>query len=368
MKKDEKEEIVEEFSRKRSRMESIASDLTVRGVHDWVAEEIIELDPEFQRRDRWDDKRRSQLIESILLNVPIPPIYLSHEPGAPYSVIDGKQRITAMVLFMKGSLPLKGMKILTSLEGKTVDDLPSEVKRVLSVEPAIRAVIVKPTVGEGPSEDSIELKYEVFHRLNTGGIKLEPQELRNSVYRGPFNDLLTELAVNEYMQEQLKVRPKDKNYKKMQDIEHVLRFLMMRENWRKTSKEIRPMMDDFMETHQHAGPDVLEQFRTHYLRMADRAERLLGDGAFRRWIPNSQDWRDQQNLAIYDAQAIALDMLTDPEFESILERREEVHSRLKDELFADPDFLNYIAKATGSITAVVGRVTKMSEFFKGFAK
>ena len=137
------EEVVKQFHEKRAEVEITSSDVSVDTIARWVEDNIIDISPDFQRRDRWDDERRSRLIESFLINVPVPPVYLNSEPQKPYEVIDGKQRITAIFEFVSNEMPLTGLNVLTKLEGYKFSELNDDLRRTLSVEPAVRVVVVK---------------------------------------------------------------------------------------------------------------------------------------------------------------------------------------------------------------------------------
>ncbi|MDR7329938.1 DUF262 domain-containing protein [Corynebacterium guangdongense] len=360
--------ILKEIAVHGASFDSKTSDLNPKSVADWVDENVIDLGPNFQRRDRWDETRQSRLIESVILGIPIPPAYLSSEPNQPYGVIDGKQRITAIHKFMSNELVLTDLELIPSLNGLKYEDLPFDVTSRLRVEPAIRAVIIipKPSQDEELTSDG-EAKYEVFHRLNTGGIQLEPQEIRNNNYRGPFNELLIELAEDSYMQKQLKVRETDEAYKKMDDIEYVLRFFTLAERWSVESGfgQLRNELDDYMRQHRFADDSELQAFRKKYSTMRDRAESLFGEYAFRRWTASNGIWRDQQNIAVYDAESIALSELSDTNFEALSEKKSEVLKKVKQLFTKDQAFSKAIQGSTGSLTSIHTRVNAVKDVFEG---
>ncbi len=113
------------------------SDFSLRALHDMAQAGSIDLDPHYQRRDRWKPDKQSALIESFILNVPVPPVYLSEDDFGKYSVIDGKQRITAIRDFLSGNLKLNGLKKFRELENQTYDSLPKEIQNALAVRPYI---------------------------------------------------------------------------------------------------------------------------------------------------------------------------------------------------------------------------------------
>lgn len=364
------EEAVKQFHEKRAEVEITSSDVSVDTVARWVERDIIDISPGFQRRDRWDDERRSRLIESFLINVPVPPVYLiNSEPDKPYEVIDGKQRITAIFEFVSNEMPLTGLNVLTKLEGYKFSELNDDLCRTLSVEPAVRVVVVKPRdipllkQYDDESERESTVKFEVFHRLNTGGVMLDYQEIRNAIYRGPLNDLLIELAENKYMQTQLKVRENTAGFKVMKDHEYVLRFLYVTSEWKdaKFSEFLRAEeLNKFMERYRLATSEDIAEFRSRYNLMQSRAEKLLGETAFRRWNPDTNIWRDQQNIALYDAESVALTELTEGEFQRALDHKDDVIKAIKD-LFSNADFNRSISQSTAQIKAVRKRINFILE-------
>lgn len=210
----------------------------------------IKLDPDYQRRHRWDEETSSRLIESLILNIPIPVIFISQdidvdeeveEATARFTVIDGQQRLTAITDFFSNKFALAGLDVLPELNGIFYKDLPSFLIRWLE-ERTIKCLRIDSTV------DS-QVKYDIFERLNTGSVKLESQELRNAVARGPFNDLIKELGQDPVFRQLIGVNDKDANentkIKKMEDAELVLRFFSLRE---KGYHQLRKGFKDFLTT------------------------------------------------------------------------------------------------------------------------
>ena len=184
-----------------------------------VESETIDLSPKYQRRERWDIARQSELIESFLLNIPVPPIYLSEEQYGVYSIIDGKQRITAVHDFLSNSFQLKSLSSFPEINGCQFRDLPKSLQNALKVRPFLRVITLL-------KQSHPELKYEVFLRLNRGGIRLNNQEIRNVAFRGSLNDVIYDVADNNFLKRALNISgARSKAYQQMQDAELVLRFL-----------------------------------------------------------------------------------------------------------------------------------------------
>ncbi len=148
--------------------------------------------PEYQRRLRWDNKKKSQLIESFIMNVPVPPIFLYEKNLGEFEVMDGQQRLNAIASFYEGDFALQGLKVWQALNGKRYSQMPPLIRRGLDRAKISAITLTSDNTSEAP--DSIDLRAQVFDRLNTGGEALNPQELRNALYAGPFNDLMVDLS------------------------------------------------------------------------------------------------------------------------------------------------------------------------------
>lgn len=152
-----------------------------------MLQDQIKINPEFQRRDRWDEQRQSRLIESLLMNVPIPPVFLGEDEYGFYVVLDGRQRLTAIQNFLNNTLTLSGLVVWEDLNGLRFNDL---VRRGLDKHLTRRFISAIALL----KESSPAIKYDVFDRLNTGGVKANEMEVRNAVFRGPFTDTLHKLS------------------------------------------------------------------------------------------------------------------------------------------------------------------------------
>lgn len=194
-----------------------------------MIEEQINLNPDFQRRDRWDQARQSRFIESIIMNVPIPPVFLGEDDYGAYVVLDGRQRLTAVNDFLKNIYTLKNLNVWQELNGKNFNDLKKQKLDKFLTRRFIPAVLLL-------KESSPEVKYDVFDRLNTGAVTAVAMEIRNAVFRGPFNDLIRYLSDNHTFRQLWGIptddieRESNNNYQKMLDVELVLRFFALRDH------------------------------------------------------------------------------------------------------------------------------------------
>lgn len=169
--------------------------------------------PSFQRRYVWTNVLASRLIESILLNVPIPPCYLSQNEEFELDVIDGQQRLFSLHRFINNQFPLSGLEVLPELNKRRFHEVPAKFQRQLKTH-TLRCILIT-------NESHPEIKFDVFERLNTNTVPLNAQELRNCIYRGSLNSLLQEVVTYPPW---LSILGKKQPDKRMRDEELALRF------------------------------------------------------------------------------------------------------------------------------------------------
>jgi hypothetical protein len=289
--------ILERFETAQNRLVLQSADLSLATLAQMVESNAIDIRPEFQRRERWNLDKRSALIESILLNIPIPPLYLAEDDFGSYSVIDGKQRLSAITDFISDRYSLAHLSRFPEISGFTYSLLPPPLQNFLSVRPSLRAVTLL-------KQSDPELKYEVFHRLNSGGQPLNAQEIRNVLYRGPLNDIVIEMASSPFLHQQLKIRDeKSPSYSTMLDAEWVLRFLTLRDVWTNFAGDLRDSMDVYMERHQYPDEQFIVEVRHDFLACLKACERIWDSRAFKR--SEHGQWRDQALAGMYDAEMVA---------------------------------------------------------------
>lgn len=203
------------------------------------------LQPEFQRRLTWDDKKRSKLIESFIINIPIPPVFIFEKDFDSYEVMDGLQRISSIIIFYNDGFELQGLEEWSELNGLKYSELPKKIREGIDRRQLSTITLLKES-SQTPIKAE-KMKKMVFERLNTGGVKLEPQEIRNALYDGEFNKLCIRLSRNEDFRRLWNIKPSqidneenietekesdlfanDQLYRRMYDVELVLRFFAMR--------------------------------------------------------------------------------------------------------------------------------------------
>lgn len=246
----------------------------------------IDLNPDFQRRDVWDQNKQSKFIESLIMNVPVPPVFMGEDRYSKYVVLDGRQRLTAIVKFLKNEYELKGLHVWSELNGKRYSQLEEVGLDVTLMRRFLPAVLLL-------KESSAEIKYDVFERLNTGGLNLKPMEIRNAVYRGPFTDLLHKCASeNDFRKlwgipESDKERKKNSTYSRMTDLELVLRFFALGEaqsHKRKKRAAFKIYLGNFMQGKNEKllqNPKLVDSEFNRFIKAVSNCLHFLGADAFR---------------------------------------------------------------------------------------
>jgi hypothetical protein len=239
------------------------------------------LDPEYQRRHRWGVERKSRLIESFLMNVPVPPVFLYERDLARYEVMDGRQRLTALSEFYADKFELKGLQYWTELNGRTYSTLPSKLKDGIDRRYISSIILLTETASN--EEQAAQLKKMVFERLNSGGVALSPQETRNAVYDGPLNQLCLRLSTSPEFRSMWRIpndpQPKSEDeeetedlseatnrgrrmYERMDDVELVLRFFAYRQidSFSGGLNRISAMLDRFLKEGNKFAPAILSEY------------------------------------------------------------------------------------------------------------
>lgn len=344
--------LVESFNAAQAQLVVQTADLPLGTLAEMVESKAIDLQPGFQRRERWSHDKQSALIESFLLNVPVPPVYLAEEADGTYTAIDGKQRLRAIADFIYGRFTLRNLEGLKTADNYAFSDLPIEITNALRLRPFLRVVtLLKQT-------DPL-LKYEVFLRLSRGGEALNAQEIRNVAFRGSLNDAIYTLSSAIFLRKQLKIDGvKSSAYRDMADAEFVLRFLTLRERTRGFSGSLVKEMDAFMRYHQRANAASISHFSSMFNDALARCEALWGDVAFRR--PEGNIWRDQTLAGMYDAQMISAHSISRATFAHAAQNKNILIRNTK-ALFDDPLFDKAVRAGTNTPGRILYRVQKMQE-------
>ena len=298
-------------------------DLSVKGLSRDIESDRIRLTVEYQRKYVWDNGKASRLIESLLLNVPIPVCYFAEDESGAYEVIDGLQRLTTISRFLEDEFPLSGVSVLTELEGLRFSALAAKDQRRLENR-TIRCIVI--------TEDSNpDIKFDVFERLNTGAATLTAQELRNSVYRGEFNDQLKHLASQEYFTKLLG----NASNKRMEFEELILRFFALVDGIETYKPPLRQFLNSFLRRNRRG---IQSEPKVALFRDCCETLALIMDELPFRSVRS----RNPVNKAIFDALMVTTAFA---DRAAMLERSTAVREALE-RLEDDEDFQTAIGRAT----------------------
>jgi len=287
-----------------------------------VVNEKYKLNPEYQRRHRWDNVKKSRLIESLIINVPIPPIFLYEYDYSKYEVMDGLQRLTAIHEFYTNQFELEGLEQWPELIGRTYSTLPEKIREGIDRRYLSSFILLKETAKS--DEEATNLKQLVFERLNSGGVELAPQESRNALYNGPMNKLCLKLSLNEELcklwgipepsEEELNggspssERIENDMFREMGDVELVLRFFAYRQKHKlHKGTNLARYLDSYLRASNNFDERTLQGLERLFLETIRLVYQTFEEKAF--WLrrqkrkPTDTDkwnWRERATTTVYD--------------------------------------------------------------------
>lgn len=232
-------------------------DLSVRQLADMFESNDIDIPPEYQRQFIWDDARQSLLIESVLLGIPVPSLFMATNDDSTWEIVDGVQRLGTLAHFLgsdvllkkiKKEAPLKisGLEKLAALNGLTYHELPKSVQLMFYTRP-MRVTVLN-------DKSDLSVRFDLFERLNTGGISLTNQEIRNCVFRGRFNEVLKKLTANSDFASVLRLKPSDQNNGAPE--EFALRFFAFLETYSEFDHSVKGFLNDYMKANSSKTPSA----------------------------------------------------------------------------------------------------------------
>ena len=325
----------------------------------------INLQPDFQRQFVWTKKQASALIESILLDIPIPIIYFSEDIDSRLVVIDGQQRLTSVFSFIDGNFPegnntfsqfkLKSLKILTNLEGKTFQELSRENQRKINNYP-IRTITFKKNSGK-------DIKFDIFERLNCGSVALNDMELRNCIYRGSYIDYIKVLSENPLFRKLVGLKDKER---RMKDVELVLRLLAFsHKNYLDYKAPIKKFLNEDCENHRNDNKDKLIELEKKFKTALELINSIFDKHAFKRFFKDYKGicrWEDQKfNVSIYD---IYMWVFSRQDKNKVMRNSDLIRKATMDLMIKDEMFIDSITKATSGVKQVKYRFSKYNELIE----
>lgn len=319
------------------------ADRSLSEFHRWYKMGRIIVDPEWQRNYVWDTARASKLIESFLLDIPVPVVYLAKTEEGKYEVIDGLQRLTSVFNFFDNKYKLQRLDILSDIAGKKFNELPEASQHKLE-----DAVLRSFELSSGGGD----IHFIVFERLNTGGIKLNDMEIRNCLYRGTLNNLIKELASSDNFRTALDQKGIEK---RMQDRSLVLRFLAFYERTHhKCQHGLKRFLNEFLETYRNASSNKIDEYRKVFDQCMKACFTVFGSSAFRLKSeitkPNSKsvgEWATRPNAAIFQVIATSFAKY---DLGQITRCADSIYEEYLDLISTDEQWVDRVRRATGETT------------------
>lgn len=315
----------------------------------------IDLAPDFQRRARlWKPHRKGQLIESILLRIPLPVFYVAATEDDMWSVVDGLQRLTTIHDFLSDGFPLSGLEYLHQLEGMRFSILPRAMQRRIE-ETSLILNIIQPGTPD-------EVMINIFKRLNTGGLPLTGQEIRNALYKGPVREFLAEMVMTEAFQRATDGRVSDD---RMDAQECVLRFAaFLLDDWRNYERnDLDAYLSEAMRRLNTPNVSELHEIRERFIVAMDAAYKIFGTDAFRKRY-FEDDSRKPVSKALFETWSVNLANLSSSELTVLVERAEEVKSAFRDLMLSDSFFEVSISSSTGTVQRVHKRFSAIERLIR----
>lgn len=279
-------------------------DWTISSLRDKYEKGQIDLHPVYQREYVWGLKPElpSRLIESLLLEIPIPPIYFGKIPGKRLEIIDGQQRLTSLIRFVRNDFALQRLQRMCALNGKRFRDM-SEEHQAMVLDATIRTIVID-------AGNNHNLRYEVFERLNRGSMQLNEQELRNCVYRRPFCDLLAELEIDPIWR---KVKGSDKPEPRFLEREMILRFFAFANRIDFYAGNLKRFLNDYIATYAPKDPMQIKAQAALFRQSMQNIYTVFGPNAGRLYSTGTEDrptvegkWDTRFSISAFDIQASAL--------------------------------------------------------------
>jgi hypothetical protein len=263
----------------------------------------VDLQPHFQREYVWVLKPElpSRLIESLLLEIPVPPLYFGKMQGGKLEVIDGQQRLTTLIKFVRNEFHLQRLQSMGSLNGQYFRDM-SEEHQLKLLDAPIRSIVID-------AGNNQNLRYEIFERLNRGSMGLNEQELRNCVYRGPFCDLLAELEKETVWR---RIKGGDTPQPRFIEREMILRFFAFANRLSDYKGKLKSFLNEYMGKHAPKGDDIQTQAEIFRQTMRN-VWAVFGENSGRLYSTGTEDaptvdgkWEPKFSISALDIQASAL--------------------------------------------------------------
>ena len=309
---------------------------TLHNIIERLKHDEIDMNTDFQRHaELWGNPKMSRLIESILIRFPLPAFYFDASNEEKWLIVDGLQRLSAIRKFViEQKLTLRGLEYLTDFNGMKYDDLHRTYKRRIDECP-VTLFLIQPGTPEA-------VKYSIFRRINTGGLVLTDQEIRNAMAKPAIRTYLEGLASYEYLKKTI-----GDQSRRMVDQELVLRYLAFQfMDYEQTKKNISTFLDEMINKLKKSSSAELDSYRESFQKAIYRCWQIFGAVAFEKRINDQNTRRRRKNSTLFEVWTNALAALSESEMITLYERREELIQKDLDMMTKDNDYFKSITYST----------------------
>lgn len=327
-------------------------DWTISALRDKLDRGQLDLQPTFQREYVWNSRPElpSRLIESLFLEIPVPPIYFGKVAEGRWEMIDGQQRLKTLIDYVSNKFPLQKLQRMSSLNTKYFKDLePNQQEKILDAP--IRSIVID-------SAGNTELRYEVFERLNRGSMILNEQELRNCVYRGPFNELLAELEKENCWR---KVKGGILPEQRFKEREMILRVFAFANRLEQYAGTLKRFLNEYMGQYAPRDEQQLKGHASFFRQTLQNIYAVFGDKAARLYTigkNNGGKWDSKFSIAALDIQFAAL-MNRNPA--QVQEVAEQIREQYLLAILTDSELRDAISKQTAGTSQTMTRWKKFRQ-------
>lgn len=309
-----------------------------------IGQEALDLAPDFQRQANiWKPDVKSRLIESILIRIPLPAFYIDATNDDKWVVVDGLQRLSALKEFViDKTLTLSGLEYLSNLKGKTYDELePRYQRRILETQPTVYLI----EKGTPP-----EVKFNIFKRINTGGVRLSNQELRHALNPGKANEFLKKLTQLPEFQKVIPLSDPKKN--RMDDREFILGYLAFiltsYKNYQESKENARDVfLSGSLSKINNLSDEELTNIQDKFKQVMNAAYEIFGDNAFRKISYNHR--KSPLNKSLFEAWSFHLSQLSDENIQKLIKSKQKLIDKFIEYAENDKEFLASISQAAKKV-------------------
>lgn len=337
------------------RLHTETYDFSISTLMDYLKSGAVFI-PDFQRKYVWNRGQASRLIESLIIQCPIPVIYLNQERDERLSVIDGNQRLNSIKLFIEDGFELQGLTAYPELEGNLFSSLDPRFRRHI-LNRTLRCITIL-------KETHPQIKIDVFERINTGAVQLNPQEIRHGIYHGPLFIMIDEVSEEKVWKDLTGI----KNDTRMKNNELILRAFALSYSDVQYRKPLKRFLNEFSSNYKDIEGNLVLEWKSGFLKALNNINRLFGKKAFRVLNERLEPQVKNFNSALFDAVIVAFitGRYNQALVNDINDVTRDAFLRQFQRVITEPRFDEAITSGTSATQLVHYRINAMRDFIEGY--